>query len=153
MKRLSWILALAALLVSSAAAQNAGQIGIAIKSQWIPQAGFVWQATNGFSLRALIYVEGGGDEVINLDEAARISIAALSRFRTTDDVRPYVGLDFTVSTFEDENYVGPLFGFHYQPHQRFGLFGELGFSIDIGDSVEIMHMLNTGIGAVFYLNR
>ena len=153
MKRLPWILAMSALLASPAAAQRAGQVGLVVKAQLIPQVGLVFQATNGFSLRALFYAEGGGDEVIDLDDAVRLSIAALYRFHADDDLHTYAGVDFTASSFEDENYLGPLFGVQYQPHPRFGLFGEFGFSVDVGDSVEIVSMFNTGAGVVFYFNR
>lgn len=142
-----------ALVVLPAAAQEKGQIGLVFKAQLIPQAGLVWHPTSRISLRALVYAEGNHQEVIDLDNATRISMAFLYRFPIDQTLRSYAGADFTLSRFEDENYLGPLFGVEFQPHPRFGVFGEFGFSVDVGDSIQIVSMLNTGSGVVFYLNR
>ena len=147
------IIILVCALTTQAQGQSTGQIGLVFKAQFIPQFGLLWHPVGDFGIRVTAYAEGNNSEVIDLDGATRISTSLLYRFPLDEEVSPYVGIDLTFSNFEDENYLGGLFGVQYQAHSRLGIFGEFGISVDVDDNIDIVTMFNTGAGVVFYLNR
>ena len=138
---------------TQAQGQSTGQVGLVFKAQFIPQFGLLWHPVGGLGIRVTAYAEGNNSEIIDLDGATRISTSLLYRFPIDEEVAPYFGADLTFSNFEGEKYLGGLFGVQYQANKRFGIFGEVGISVDVDDNIDIVTMFNTGAGVVFYMNR
>lgn len=134
-------------------AQDAGQIGIVMKAQFIPQVGITWHVTNRLQIRLSGYGEGDGENIIDFGEAFIGNVAVFYRFPIDDDLASYVGPDFMRSTFTEETFLGLIFGSQYQLHKHFGVFGEVGFSVRVEDVIDNLRMFNTGAGVVFYLNE
>ena len=124
-----------------------------MKAQLIPQVGITWHVTDRLQLRASGYGEGDGEHVIDFSDAFIGNVAAFFRFPIDEALASYIGPDLMRSTFTDETFLGLIFGSQYQLHERFGVFGEVGFSVRVEDDIDNLRMFNTGVGAVFYLNR
>lgn len=82
-----------------------------------------------------------------------IGLSALYRFPIDTALATYIGPDFTYSAFEETSFLGAIFGAQYQLHPRFGVFGEVGLSLGLGEIGTTLTLFNTGAGVVFYLNQ
>jgi len=61
-----------------------------------------------------------------------------------------IGPDFTYHGFIDEFFLGVILGAEYKVHKKLSLFGEFGPSLIVGDGIEGICFLNTGVGIKYY---
>ena len=146
------VLVLFAIAVPTAA-QERGQVGIMAKAQLVPKFGIVWQIADPVAVRASLYVQGRHDALVDFGDAMQLSLSLFYVSGAGSNLRTYVGIDATIDKFVDEEFVGLLVGAQFRPEPRFGIFGELGLSTNVGDTPEGLMMFNTGVGVVFYLNH
>jgi hypothetical protein len=156
--------------VNLAKAQEAGQVGLTFG--FPPSVGLVWQVSDHISLRPTAQVAGVNE---NGQKSTTIGagISALVFLHTWDNLRAYVGPNFSYSRAKDDvnppngftsttsGYTGAgFFGTQYALNRRFSIFGEVGFSYThfgfsstlagASQSTRSTWGTTTGIGAILY---
>lgn len=141
-------------VANSVCAQEQGQVGVSAKAQLFPQAGLYWQIIDPLALRGGIFLIGGnnGGSPVDISDFFIASLAITWRWRMDDQLSIYTGPDFTYSDFVRDLFIGLVAGAQYQIYPRFGLYGELGVSLDVIDGVDTVQMFNTGIGIIVFFN-
>lgn len=78
------------------------------------------------------------------------SLIFLIRLSSDESLSTYIGPDITYHGFIDKFFIGIIFGAEYNVHKKLSLFGEFGPSLRIGDGIEAVTFLNTGVGIQYY---
>jgi hypothetical protein len=175
------LLSLLAVLPRHAAAQDAGDAGITMG--YPASVGVVWHATDRVAVRpefSFSHVSGESDnEVFTLSNTATsfaTGVSVLFYVREWDKLRTYVAPRYSFSRTSSETESSPpvsvanetrstshsitgLFGVQYSIHDRFSVFGEVGFGFSHGTGESNLSETSassstlstrTGVGVVFY---
>lgn len=145
-----WIIfAIIGILPYGINAQEKGRIGLIAKAQLIPHIGISYNISEDIILRPsfyLEYIEG------DFNRSIMTSLSILLKVSSDKSLSTYIGSDVTYHGFMDKFFIGIILGTEYNIHKKVSLFGEFGPSLQIGDGLEGIVFLNTGIGIIYYLN-
>jgi len=129
--------------------QKKGQIGLTAKAQLIPHFGISYNISEGIKIRPSLYLEySDGD----FTSSIMTSLSILLKVSSDKSLSTYIGPDITYQGFIDTFFLGIILGTEYNIHKKINIFGEFGPSLKIGDGIEGINFLNTGIGITYYLN-
>jgi hypothetical protein len=141
------VLLILVILHSLISAQEKGRFGIIVKAQLIPQIGISYGISDRIRARLSTYLEfSDGDLIYSTVSSLNLQI----KLSADGDLSTYIGPDFTYHGFMDEFFLGVILGTEYKVHKKLGLFGEFGPSLIVGDGIEGISFLNTGVGIKYY---
>lgn len=147
--RLAFVLALGLFATTESVAQEASRLGVVVKASFVPQAGLLFQLSEGVALRALGYLEAAESDVEGIG-----GVSVLFSRPSERPLRPYVGVDATALGFsESDALLGLLAGSRYRLGERFEVFGEVQVGLVIDEGIGRATMYNTGAGITFYFKR
>jgi len=128
-------------------AQEKGQVAINVKAQLIPQIGLSYRISDRIRTRLLTYLEfNEGDFIYSTVSSLNFQF----KLSSDESLSTYIGPDFTYHGFIDEFFLGVILGAEYKVHKKLSLFGESGPSLRVGDGIEEISFLNTGVGTKYY---
>ncbi|HPC36847.1 MAG TPA: hypothetical protein PLW05_07755 [Candidatus Marinimicrobia bacterium] len=128
-------------------AQEKGRVGLTVKAQLIPQVGISYGISDNIQARLATYLEfSGGDFLYSTMSSLSFQI----KLSSDEFLSTYIGPDVTYHGFIDEFYLGIIFGAEYKVHNKLVLFAEFGPSLGVGDGIESLSFLNTGVGVMYF---
>jgi len=128
-------------------AQEKGQFGIVVKAQLIPQIGISYGISDRVRTRLSTYLEFSDGDFIY---STVLSLNFQIKLSADGNLSTYIGPDFTYHGFIDEFFLGVISGAEYKVHEQLSLFGEFGPCLRVGDGIEGISFLNTGVGINYY---
>ncbi len=149
-KRILQLWAIFTILVtlhSSTNAQEKGRIGLTVKAQIIPQIGISYGVSDRIRTRFSMYLEFSDGGFIYSTVS---SLSFQVKLTSDESLSTYIGPDITYHGFIDELFLGIILGVEYKVHKKLSLFGEFGPSLRVGDGIEEISFLNTGVGIKYY---
>ncbi len=130
-------------------AQEKGRIGLTVKAQLIPYVGISYGVSDNIQTRLSTYLDFSDSD---LTSSTMSSLSILLKVSSDKSLSTYIGPDITYHGFIDKLFLGLILGTEYNIHKKISIFGEFGPSLEIGDGIEGIGFLNTGIGITYYLN-
>lgn len=130
-------------------AQEKGRIGLTVKAQLIPHVGISYGVSDNIQTRLSTYLDFSDSD---LTSSTMSSLSILLKVSSNKSLSTYIGPDITYHGFIDKLFLGIILGTEYNIHKKINIFGEFGPSLKIGDGIEGINFLNTGIGITYYLN-
>lgn len=128
-------------------AQEKGQVGVNVKAQIIPHIGISYGISDRIRTRLSMYLEfSDGDFLYSTVSSLSFQI----KLSSDEFLSTYIGPDVTYHGFIDEFYLGIIFGTEYKVHNKLVLFAEFGPSLGVGDGIESLSFLNTGVGVMYF---
>jgi len=141
------ILTILVILYSSIRAQEKGQVAINVKAQLIPQIGLSYRISDRIRTRLSTYLEfNEGDFIYSTVSSLNFQF----KLSSDESLSTYIGPDFTYHGFIDDFFLGVILGAESKIHQKLSLFGEFGPCLRVGDGIEGISFLNTGVGIKYY---
>ena len=141
------ILTITLILPYTLYSQERGEIGLTVKAQLIPHVGISYAISDNIQTRFSTYLDISDGELVKSNMS---SLGLLIGLSSDKSLSTYIGPDITYHGFLDELYVGIILGTRYSLHPRLNIFGEFTPGLGIGDGIESVTFLNTGIGIQFY---
>lgn len=78
------------------------------------------------------------------------NLCLIIRLSSDESLSTYIGPDITYHGFIDNLFLGIIFGAENNVHKKLSLFGEFGPSLRVGDGIEAITFLNTGVGIKYH---
>jgi hypothetical protein len=130
-------------------AQEKGRIGLTVKAQLIPHAGISYGISDNIQTRLSTYLDFSDSD---LTSSIMSSLCILLKVSSDKSLSTYIGPDITYDGFIDKLFLGIILGTKYDIYKKINIYGEFGPSLKIGDGIEGVNFLNTGIGITYFLN-
>jgi len=128
-------------------AQEKGRIGLTVKAQLIPHVGISYGISDNIQTRLSTYLDFSES-----DFASMSSLSILLKVSSNKSLSTYIGPDITYDGFIDKLFLGIILGTECNIYKKISIYGEFGPSLKIGDGIEGINFLNTGIGITYFLN-
>lgn len=128
-------------------AQEKGRIGLTVKAQLIPHAGISYGISDNIQTRLSTYLDFSDSDFTSMS-----SLSVLLKVSSNKSLSTYIGPDITYDGFIDKLFLGIIFGTKCDIYKKISIYGEFGPSLKVGDGIEGVNFLNTGIGITYFLN-
>jgi len=128
-------------------AQEKGRIGLTVKAQLIPHVGISYGISDNIQTRLSTYLDFSESDFTSMS-----SLSIQLKVSSNKSLSTYIGPDITYDGFIDKLFLGIILGTEYNIHKKISIYGEFGPSLKIGDGIEGVNFLNTGIGITYFLN-